>query len=158
STCTGTIQVTSFTFNPATVVAGGNSTATLVLQNCTSAAVSVQGIWAAHYTEPGVNGVPPGCVAIDPLVQQSNIAANAPATQTLNFSTFAATLAQCAATGLDATVSLSSGGTALGTATAHLTIQRNTTPTCRVQDAMNVWPGGLVSNLTISNTGTTVIN
>ena len=157
-TCTGTIKVTSFTFEPSTVIAGASATATLVLQNCTSTAVSVQGIWAAHYTAPGVNGVPPGCTAIDPLGQQANLPPNGTATQTLTYSTFAATLSQCAATGLDATVNLSSGGTAVGTATAHLTIQRNTTPTCRVQYAMNVWPGGFVANLTISNTGTTTVN
>ena len=157
-TCAGTIQVTSFTFAPSTVIAGANATATLVLRNCTGTAVSVQGIWAAHYTAPGVNGVPPGCTAIDPIAQQANLPPNGTATQTLTYSTFAATLSQCAATGLDATVNLSSGGPALGTATAHLTIQRNTTPTCRVQYPMNVWPGGFVANLTISDTGTTAIN
>jgi hypothetical protein len=157
-TCTGSIKVTSFTFEPSTVIAGATATATLVLQNCTSTAVSVQGIWAAHYTAPGVNGVPPGCTAIDPLGQQANLPPNGTASQSLAYSTFAATLGQCAATGLDVTVNLSSGGTALGTATAHLTIQRNATPTCRVQYAMNVWPGGFVANLTISNTGTTTVN
>jgi hypothetical protein len=156
--CTGTVQVTSFTFEPSTVIAGANATATLVLQNCTSAAVSVQGIWAAHYTAPGVNGVPPGCTAIDPLGQQANLPPNGTATQTVGYSTFAATLSQCAVTGLDATVNLSSGGAAVGTATAHLAILRNTTPTCRVQYTMNVWPGGFVANLTISNTGTTTVN
>jgi hypothetical protein len=159
SSCTGTVQVTSFTFSPSTVTAGTNSTATLVLQNCTSTALSVQGIWAAHFSEPGVNGVPPGCVAIDPLAQQSNLPANGTATQTLTFSTFGATIATCAATGLDASVNLTSGGTALGTATAHLTIQRNTTPGCRVQYTMaSVWPGGFVANVAIGNTGTTAIN
>jgi Cellulose binding domain len=156
--CTGSVKVTSFTFEPSTVIAGANATATLVLQNCTSTAVAVQGIWAGHYTAPGVNGIPPGCTAIDPLAQQVNVPPNGTASQTLTYSTFAATLSQCAATGLDATVSLSSGGTALGTATAHLTIQRNVTPTCRVQYAMNVWPGGFVANVTISNTGTTTVN
>jgi hypothetical protein len=158
STCTGTVQVTSFTFQPPTVLAGVNATATLVLQNCTSSAVTVQGLWAFHLSEPGVNGVPPGCTAFDPLGQQSTIAANGSATQTLTFSTFAATLPQCAATGLDVSVNLSSGGTALGTATAHLTIQRNTTPNCRVQYGMTEWTGGFVANLTIGNTGTTAIN
>src|SRR4051812_23383608 len=112
-TCTGTVKVTSFTFAPSTVVAGTNATATLVLQNCTSTAVSVQGIWSGHYTAPGINGVPPGCPAIDPLGQQTNLAPNGTANQSLVYSTFAATLSQCAATGLDATVNLSSGGTAL---------------------------------------------
>lgn len=158
ATCTGTIQVTSFTFNPPTVPAGTNSTATLVLQNCTNSAVTVQGTWAAHLSAPGVNGVPPGCVATDPLVQNSNIAPNGTATQTLTYSTFGATIGTCAATGLDAQVNLSIGGTLVGTATAHLTIQRSTTPTCRVSDARTVWTGGFVSNLTIANTGTTAIN
>jgi hypothetical protein len=159
STCTGTVQVTSFTFNPSTVTAGTNSTATLVLQNCTGAALSVQGIWAARFSAPGVNGVAPGCVAIDPLAQQSNLPANGTATQTLTFSTFGATIATCTATGLDASVNLTSGGTALGTATAHLTIQKNTASGCRVQYTMaSVWPGGFVANVTIGNTGTTAIN
>jgi len=158
-TCTGTVQVTSFTFAPSTVVAGTNSTATLVLQNCTGTALSVQAIWAARLSAPGVNGVAPGCVAFDPLAQQSNLPPNGTATQTLSFSTFGATIATCTATGLDATVNLSSGGTALGTATAHLTIQRSTTPTCRVQYVMaNVWTGGFVANVAIGNTGTTAIN
>lgn len=156
--CTGTVKVTSFTFAPSTVIAGANSTATLVLQNCTSTAVSVQGIWAGHFTAPGVNGVPPGCLVIDPLAQQTNIPPNGTANQSLTYSTFGATLSQCAATGLDATVNLTSGGTALGTATAHLTIQRNTAPPCRVQYVTNVWTGGLVANLTISNTGTATVN
>jgi Cellulose binding domain len=157
-TCTGTIQVSSFAFQPSTVTAGANGTATLVLRNCTSAAVSVQLLWYPHYTAPGVNGVPPGCTAYDPLVQQVNLPANGSATQSMTFSTYAATLSQCAADGLDVSVNLSVGGTAVGTATAHLTIQRSTTPTCRVQDARSVWTGGFTSNLTITNTGTTAIN
>jgi hypothetical protein len=92
STCAGTVQVVSFSFSPATVPAGTNSTANLVLQNCTSSAVTVSGTWAAHLSEPGVNGVPFGCVAFDPLVLNSTIAANGTATQTLTFSTFGATI------------------------------------------------------------------
>jgi hypothetical protein len=159
TTCSGTIQVTSFTFVPATVIAGANSTATLVLQNCTGNAVSVSGIWAAHYSLPGVNGVPPGCLAIDPLGQQANLPPNGSVTQTLVYSTFAATLPQCAATGLDASVNLSIAGTLVASPTAHLTIQPSTASTCRVGYVMaNVWPGGFVANVTITNTGTTAIN
>src|SRR5437016_2501842 len=79
--CTGPVQVTSFTFAPSTVTAGANATATLVLRNCTSTAVSVRGSWAAHYTAPGVNGVPPGCTAIDPIAQQTNVPPNGTASQ-----------------------------------------------------------------------------
>src|SRR5581483_1959399 len=43
--CTGAVQVTGFSFDPSTVSPGGRSTATLTVQNCTSAAVSVSGTW-----------------------------------------------------------------------------------------------------------------
>ncbi|MBO0867089.1 MAG: cellulose binding domain-containing protein [Micromonosporaceae bacterium] len=154
--CTGTVQVTSFTFDPPEISPGGRSTATLVLQNCTSTAVTAQAIWFGQYSTPGVSGIPAGCPAIDPIVMTANLAPNGTATQTEPYLTFS----QCTATHLDAIVNLSAGGTSLGQFKAPLTIDQPTSApgACQVSYTPNVWPGGFVANVTITNTGTTTIN
>jgi hypothetical protein len=157
--CTGTVQAT-YVFVPPAVNAGQGSTATLTLQNCTSTAQTVTGTWSARYTAPGVTGIVPGCVVIDPIQQTANVPASGSVTQTLGYSTFAS----CSATGLAATVALSQGSTSLGSVTANLVINGTTTTTppppptnCSVHYAKNEWMGGFTANLTVSNTGKATI-
>jgi hypothetical protein len=150
--CTGTVQVTSFVFSPASVSVGKGSTATMTLQNCTATSQSVQGIWYGRYTAPGVSGIPSGCPAIDPLVLNTTLAPNGTGTQSLGYTT----IAGCQATGLDAIANLSIGATSLGTFTAHLTIT-GVTATCSVHYAKSEWTGGFTANITIANTGTATI-
>ena len=77
ATCTGTgiVQVNSFAFNPPAINAGQSSTATLVAQNCTPTAISPLVTWAARYVGAGT-GIPPGCLAIDPVANLLAVRAN----------------------------------------------------------------------------------
>jgi cellulase/cellobiase CelA1 len=154
--CTGTVQITSFAFNPPAINAGQSSTATLVAQNCTSQPISAVVIWAARYTGPGT-GIPPGCPAIDPVGTPLNLAANGQATARLTYLTFAS----CTATGLSVTDTISANGATLASQTATLTIGSAPPPpaACAVTYArQSEWPGGFVAQLTIANTGATAVS
>ena len=76
--CTGTVQVTGFSFDPSRVSPGGRSVATLTVQNCTSTAVSVSATWFGRFTAPGVTGIPAGCPA-DYIVSRSTLSFSSPA-------------------------------------------------------------------------------
>jgi cellulase/cellobiase CelA1 len=156
ATCTGTVQITSFGFNPPAINAGQSSTATLVAQNCTGQPISAVVIWGARYTGPGT-GIPPGCPAIDPVGTPLNLAANGQATARLTYLTFAS----CTATGLSVTANVSGNGGTLASQTATLTIGSAPPPpaACAVTYArQSEWPGGFVAQLTIANTGATAVS
>lgn len=152
--CTDGIAVQQFSFNPATVQAGQSSTATLILQNCTSQTVQGSTTWYGRFTGSG-SGIPPGCPALDPYVMPYTIAAGS--TTTLTLPTF--TNQGCQATGLQMTVNLSENGVTgtVATATANLVIQQPAS-FCHVTYTPNNWQGGFTANVTISNTGSSPIN
>ena len=155
ATCTGTVQIDSFAFNPPAVNAGQSSTATVVAENCTGQPIQAFATWSARYTGSGT-GIPPGCPVIDPVQLNLALPANGQGTSSLGFSTFA----MCSATGLQAMVTISSGGVTLATQTATLTIGSTSTSqppppsTCAVSYArQSEWSGGFVAQITVANTG-----
>lgn len=158
-TCTGTAQINSFAFNPPVVNAGQSSTASAVVQNCTGQPIQASATWTARYIGSG-SGIPPGCPAIDPVALNVALPANGKATTGLGYSTFA----PCTATGLQATVTITSGGSTLASRTATLTIvSASTSPpppsTCAVSYArQSEWSGGFVAQVTIANTGTAQVS
>jgi hypothetical protein len=156
ATCTGTVQITSFGFSPPAINAGQSSTATLVAQNCTDQPISALVIWSARYIGPGT-GIPPGCLAIDPVATPLNLAANGPATARLTYLTFAS----CTASGLQVTAAISANGAPLASQTATLTIGSPPPPpaACAVTYArQSEWPGGFVAQITIANTGAAAVS
>jgi hypothetical protein len=166
ATCTGTVQVVSMTFNPPTVVAGQSSTATLKVQNCTNQQQVLNIQFYARFLGSS-NGIPPGCIVYDPLVRQLTVPASANASIAMGYSTFAG----CTATGLQATATISLGGTTLGSQDAILNIlgpsasvSPSASPSTRPAScAVNYvrsseWAGGVVAQVTISNTGTAPIS
>jgi hypothetical protein len=163
ATCTGTgtVQIISLSFNPASIAPGQRSTATMVAQNCTAQAITATSTWAARLIGPGT-GIPPGCPAIDPLAQATNFPAGGQVTVGLGYLTFAS----CTATALQLTVTVNGAAGPLASQTATLLLggSASATPTtspgsCAVTYARNSeWPGGFVAAVTITNTGTSAIN
>ncbi len=153
ASCTGTVQIDSMTWNPPSVTAGQSSTLTVVAQNCTSQPLQTMLLSYARFVDSAGN-LPSSCIAYDPFVRPLAIPANGQATATVGYSTFAS----CTATGLQATatISLSSGGT-LASQTSTLPI---TSPaTCAVHyTRASEWQGGMVAQVTITNTGSTTVN
>src|SRR5215469_13543171 len=71
--CSGGVTVNQFSFNPVTVNAGQTSPATLVLQNCTSQAITGNTIWSGQYTASS-SAFLQGCPVIDPIAVPYSIA------------------------------------------------------------------------------------
>jgi len=156
ATCTGTVQIDSFAFNPPAVNAGQSSTLTLVAENCTGQPIQVTDIWSGRYVGPDGTTIPPGCPVIDPIAPQLNLPANGQGTASQGFSTFA----MCSAVALKAMVTISSGGVTLATQTATLTIGSTSTSQppppsgCAVSySRQSEWSGGFVAQITVANTG-----
>lgn len=160
ATCTGTVQIDSFAFNPPAVSPGQSSTATVVAENCTGQPIQAFATWMGRYTGSGT-GIPAGCPVIDPIQLNLALPANGQASSSLTYSTFA----MCGATGLQSTVTITSGGTTLASQTATLTIGSGGSSgppppsTCAVSYArQSEWNGGFVAQITVANTGTAPIS
>jgi len=162
ATCTGTVQITSMTFNPSTVAPGRSSTVTLVAQNCTGQPVQASVMWYARYLG-STGGIPAGCVVIDPLILALSLPANGSGTSAMTYQTFAS----CTATGLEAQASISVGGTTVASQTATLVLSSaspsasasTSAPTCAVSYArQSEWGGGFVAQVTITNLGTAPVS
>lgn len=151
------IVIDSLTFNPPSVPAGGTSTLTLTLTNCTNAAVQGQTIWFGKYTGPGT-GIPPGCPVIDPIDFPYSVAAGATYTTSQQEGDV---LSGCQATGLQATTEATdnTSGTSVE-ATASLTIVQSAPPPsfCHVTFTPNDWQGGFTANVSIADNSTAPIN
>ncbi|MGI5237881.1 hypothetical protein [Dactylosporangium sp. CA-139066] len=126
SACVGTIQITSFGFNPAQVTPGQSSTATVVARNCTARSQQVSVMTVARFVG-ATTGIPAGCPVIDPLPPaRVTIAPRASYSSSTTYVVFAG----CTATALEATVRItdSTSGTLLATQTARLTINQPAPP------------------------------
>ena len=159
ATCTGTVQITSMTFNPSTVAPGRSSVVTLVAQNCTSQPVQASVMWYARFLG-STGGIPAGCVVYDPLILSLALPANGSGTSAMTYSTFAS----CTATGLEAQASISVGGTTVASQTATLIISSaspsaSPSASCAVSYArQSEWGGGFVAQVTITNLGTAPVS
>jgi Cellulose binding domain len=161
-TSTATVQITSIAFDPPSVVPGQSSTVSAVVQNCTSQDLTASVQWYAIF-QGSTGSIPPGCVVYDPFIRQLTLPANGQATSSVTYSTFAS----CTATGLQATASVTAGGTTVSrSATLQLaggsaspSTSASTPPPCAVSYArQSEWSGGFVAQVTVTNLGTTPIN
>ena len=166
ATCTGTVQITSMTFNPPTVAAGQSSTVTVVAQNCTSQPIQAGVTFYARFLDaPG--GFPSGCVVYDPFVRPVTIPANGQVSTGVSYSTYAG----CTAIALRASVTIAVGGTTLASQDATLNIigpsaSPSVTASPSVPSAScavrysrsSEWSGGVVVQVTVSNTGTAPVS
>jgi hypothetical protein len=160
ATCAGTVQITSFVFNPPVVSPGQPSTAALTAQNCTSEPVQALVTWSARYLGSSA-GIPPGCPAIDPVAMGLALPANGQTNATLTYLTFAS----CTATGLQVTGTIAAAGTTLASGTATLAIGRASPSPSTAAAGCSVtytrqseWNGGFVAQVTIANRGGAAIN
>lgn len=117
-TCSGTIGIDSFAFDPAVVLPGASSDATLTATNCTGMSQSVTETWTGRFTSATGTGVPAGCPVIDPLARPVTFA---PHTQVATATSYLVP-SGCAASGLTVTVTISQDGTQLAQGSADLVI------------------------------------
>jgi len=153
---TGTAEIVSLTFDPASVAPGDTVQVTLTAQNCTTTARTARVQWYGRFTGPG-GGIPASCVAMDPLVLPLALPAGGTNSSVMTYRTFTS----CAATGLEVNAQLSAdSGSAADTRTVTVPIGATTTPPgCKVvYTRASEWSGGFVANLTVTNTGTTSIS
>jgi FtsP/CotA-like multicopper oxidase with cupredoxin domain len=115
-----TLQVNSFGFVPSEVSPGDDSAAVLVASNCTELTLATSQTWSGVWVSAAGSGAPAACPAIDPLVQSVTYAAE----QQRSTSTAYLVPAGCNANALKVTVTITSGGTQLATASAVLTIKQ----------------------------------
>jgi hypothetical protein len=154
TTCTGTVQVASFTFSPASVRPGQSSVATLVLQNCTAVDQQVSLVWYGSFTGTGPGVIPAGCANIDPLPP---LAATVPASGRYSHGFGYQVPSSCTATKLTAVVNITTGGTTV-VARADLAIGP-AVPTCSVAyRRQSEWSGGFQASVTVTNTGSAAIS
>jgi len=99
---TGAAEIVSLTFEPPAVVAGDSVQATVTAQNCTTTALSARVQWYGRFTG-SAEGLPAGCIAMDPLIVPLTLPAGGTNSTALTFRTFAS----CSATGLEVNVQLS---------------------------------------------------
>jgi hypothetical protein len=117
SACTGTVKITSFAFNPATIVAGQSSSAVLSARNCTAQSLQTTTYWYGTWIG-SAPGIPAGCPAIDPLPRPLTFAPRASAGLSTSYLVFAG----CTATALQVKVQIVGSVGTLATATATLAI------------------------------------
>jgi hypothetical protein len=184
ATCTGTLQINSMTFDPPTVKPGQSSTVTAVVQNCTSQDVAAQVQWYARFVD-GSGSIPPGCIVYDPLIKQLTVPANGVANAAMTYSTFAgctssglqatasisaggATLASQSATLITSSTSASPSSSASASASASASSSASASasaspskppaPCAVAYTRTSEWSGGVVAQVTITNTGTASIS
>ncbi|MGC9668442.1 cellulose binding domain-containing protein [Planosporangium sp. 12N6] len=153
SGCTGTVQITSLTFNPPTVSPGQTSTATLTVQNCTNQPQQLTGTPVATWVSATGTGIPAGCPVIDPLPLQVSLAAGGSYTTSIGYSVFSG----CTAIGLHLTVTFYGNGTALASHSADLTIGAGGSCAVDYRNSSE-WPTGFVAQVTMANTGAVAVN
>jgi hypothetical protein len=154
ATCTGTIQISSLTFNPSPAAPGQTATATVVAQNCTDQPQQASVLFIARFVGPA-DQIPAGCPAIDPLPPQpASFAAGGTYTASLGYLVFSG----CTATALRVSVRFSdSTGAVLATQSADLPITP-ATPCAVTYRTSSQWPTGYVAQVSVANTGTTAID
>jgi cellulase/cellobiase CelA1 len=148
-TSTAPIQINSLIFNPPKVSPGQSSTATAVVQNCTNQALTLSSYWYGRYSSPPSNGIPPGCLALDPLPRTLNLPASATVTVNSTWLGFPS----CTATLFTLIYHITAPDNTVVQASADLAIGAVTTPPCSVSYVrQSEWAGGFVANVTIRNT------
>jgi hypothetical protein len=153
--CTGTVQITSLAFAPATVAPGQSSTATLVAQNCTDQTQATSTVWFGRFLSSSGAAFPPGCPAIDPVALPATFPPGGQASRSLSY----LALASCTATDLQLTVRITSStdGSTLAEQTADLAIAAR--PQCSVSYLRQTeWPGGFVAGVTLTNSGASTVD
>jgi hypothetical protein len=119
ATCSGTIRITSFAFQPPTIAPGQSSAATLAARNCMAQTVQATSYWFGTWVG-STTGIPAGCPVIDPLPRSMTFAPNALVMLSTSYLVFPS----CTATALQVTVRIGgSGGATLASRTATLTIK-----------------------------------
>ena len=155
--CTSSeFAVRQFEFSPVAVPPGQNSTATLVLQNCTGQVVTGSSNWTFRLTWSG-SGLPPGCPVLDPVAFLYSIAPGVASAVTFQLGD---PVASCLATGLLAVVNVYESGVTgpVATASANLGIIQPAPASCHVTFTPNYWPGGFTADVAVTNNGTSAIN
>ncbi|WP_333770892.1 hypothetical protein [Streptomyces sp. IBSBF 2435] len=112
------VRVDGLAFDPASVPAGGTSTATLAATNCTGQSRTISETWVGRFLSGTSTGIPAGCPVIDPLPRSVTFAPYAQVSTAGSY----LVLAGCTADRLRLTVTLSQGGVQLASRTADLLI------------------------------------
>ncbi|WP_027345110.1 hypothetical protein [Hamadaea tsunoensis] len=117
--CTGTIVITGLAFNPASIAAGGTSTATLAAANCTSRRQQVTATWVGRFANASSGpAIPQGCPALDPLNTPLDFPPGGALTRSVTYLVFK----DCTAAVLHLTVTIANGVQVLATRSADLQI------------------------------------
>jgi hypothetical protein len=117
-TCSGVIGIDSLAFDPASVLPGATSDATLTATNCTTLSQSVSETWTARFSSDTGTGIPAGCPVIDPLARPVTFA---PAEQVATTTGYLVP-SGCTADRLTVTVAVDQNGVQLARASADLLI------------------------------------
>jgi hypothetical protein len=161
--CNDGVGISQFSFNPQTVISGQTSTATLVVQNCGSQAITGTTIWSGQFAG-SPDGTPQGCpAATDPVSFAYSIAPGGTFTQAEQEGV---TIPGCQASAMKWTVSVTVNltptlGVVAATAQTSLSVVPPTGPppsVCHVAYSPSPWAGGLTANVTINNTGSAAIS
>jgi hypothetical protein len=112
------VAITSLHFHPRHVAAGGSAVVRVTARNCTHQPQTVTLTWLGQFAGPQP-GIPPGCPAMDPVGQRSNVKPRGTFKAKLGVQVFTS----CTATSLSETARLTgTGGTVLAEQTAALRI------------------------------------
>jgi len=157
--CTGTVQVKSLAFDPATISAGDDAVAKLVAQNCTDQPIQVMVEYIARFTDADHldSGIVPGCLVYDPYPLYLSLPAGGTATSTPHWSTYPG----CPATGMRVTARVHASGGVISAGPADLVIRPATTPAAKCSVAyrnVSEWSSGFVAQVTLTNRGTVAVN
>lgn len=155
--CTGTAQIVSLGFASATVAPGQNATAQLVVQNCTASAQQLSVMWYARFLDAGVQGPPPGCVVVDPIILPLSLPASGQGSSSFGLQVFNG----CTATTLEVSATLRGpDGSTIAQRIADLPITQNGggRPCTASFTVSSQWPGGFVATLAVTNTGNSTLN
>lgn len=156
--CTGTAQIVSLGFASSSVQPGQNATAQLVAQNCTASAQQASVMWYARFLGAGVQGPPPGCVVVDPIILPLSLPASGQASSSFGLQVFDG----CTATTLEVSATLRApDGSTIEQRSADLPITGNGggTGSCTASfTVLSQWTGGFVATLTVTNTGSSTLN
>ena len=80
-----TIQISSLIFSPPAVHAGGSSTASANVVNCTAVAQKASAQWMGRFVSASGTGFPAGCPVIDPLILPVNLPPYGSATSSVGY-------------------------------------------------------------------------
>jgi len=152
--CSGTIDITSLTFDPPAATPGQTVTATIAAQNCTDQPQSASVLVVARFVGSSP-GIPAGCPAIDPLPPQTaSFAPNGGYTASQGYLIFSG----CTATALEVTARFTgAAGALLATRTADLPITA-AAPCAVTYRTTSERPSGFTAQVSIANTGSGAVN